>query len=352
MKLNLWRPFAYKLALFAAGLGFTALAQALPYTNLFVFGDSLSDVGNDLIVTGGAIPNPTYYNSGGVSGRFNDGLNYADYLAAGLGLSLTPSVSGGTNYAYGGARTSSVAIGLPPTALSFNQQISAFTATHAHADAGALYVLWIGANDMSDAIAAAAKGTPGAVGAAIGNAMQGIGGAIQTLSGMGATHFLIPNMPDLALIPAITSRGSGGLSLLAHGASTSFNDALADTLAGFTSVDVRAFDVFSVHTAVTADPAAYGFSNVTNACYSGGVDGLALPGGPTPSVCSAPDQYMYWDYEHPTQAMHAVLGSLALAAAVPEPSQALLLLLGLAALGAVRRGRGANNAAWNRLNFR
>lgn len=338
-----------QLALLASGLGFAALAQALPYSNLFVFGDSLSDAGNDLIVTGGAIPNATYYSRGTVSGRFNDGLNYADYLAAGLGLSLTPSESGGTNYAYGGARTSSVAVGLPPTALSFNQQIGAFTATHAQADAGALYVLWIGANDMSDAIAATATGTPGAVGAAIGNAMQGIGSAIQTLSGMGATHFLIPNMPDLALIPAITSRGSAGLSMLAHGASTSFNDALTGTLAGFTSLDIRTFDVFAAHTAVTADPAAYGFSNVTNSCYSGSVSGQALPGGPAPSVCGTPDQYMYWDYEHPTQAMHAVLGAQALAAVVPEPSQWLMLLLGLAALGAARRARGANNAAWLRM---
>ncbi|MDP1109217.1 SGNH/GDSL hydrolase family protein, partial [Klebsiella pneumoniae] len=78
-----------------------------------------------------------------------------------------------------------------------------FDAAHALADPSALYVLWIGANDMSDAIGAAARGHSGAVGSAVADAMQGIGGAITDLSARGARHFLVPNLPDLAVIPAI-----------------------------------------------------------------------------------------------------------------------------------------------------
>ncbi|WP_457420275.1 SGNH/GDSL hydrolase family protein [Roseateles sp. P5_E7] len=342
MKQSLLRRLAHQTALLAAGLGFAAMAQALPYSNLFVFGDSLSDVGNDLDVTGGALPSTLYYTNGTATGRFTNGLSYADYLAAGLGLTLTPSVQNGNNYAFGGARTNSVSVGLPPTALSFNQQISSFTSSHAHADAGALYVLWIGANDMSDAITTAATtGNPGAIGAAVGSSMQSISAAIQTLAGLGATHFLIPNLPDLALIPAINSRGSAGLSFLAHGASTAFNDALADTLAlpAFSALDIRPFDVYAAHADITANPSAYDFANVTDACYTGSVSGQALPGGPAPSVCSSPADYLYWDYEHPTQALHAVLGAQALAAAVPEPSQWLLMALGVAVLVGMRARR-------------
>lgn len=329
----LWRQWA----LLAAGLGLAAAAQALPYSNLFVFGDSLSDVGNDLEVTGGTVPSPTYY----ANGRFANGLSYADHLAAGLGLSLTPSVTGGNGYAFGGARTNSVTVGLPATALSFNQQISAFAGSYSQADAGALYVLWIGANDMSDAITAAATGTPGAVGAAINNAMQGIGAAITALSSRGATHFLIPNLPDLSLIPAVNSRNSVGLSMLAHGASVAFNDALGITLgqSAFASLDIREFDVYTTHRDITANPSAYGFTNVTSACYTGAVSGQPLPGGPAPSVCADAASYMYWDYEHPTAALHAVLGAQALAVAVPEPGQWLLLTLGLTALVGLRRAR-------------
>ncbi|CAN5321951.1 SGNH/GDSL hydrolase family protein [soil metagenome] len=327
------------LTLLTAGLGFAALAQALPYSNLFVFGDSLSDIGNDLIVTGGTVPNTTYYSSGSTVGRFTNGLSYADHLAAGLGLALNPSELGGTDYAYGGARTSSVAVGLPVTALSFNQQIAAFNGNHAQADAGALYVLWIGANDMSDAIGAAARGNGAAVGAAISHAMQGIGGAIQNLSSRGATHFLIPNLPDLSLIPALRAFGSPPLSALAQGSSNAFNSALGSTLAqpSFAALDIRQFDVFAVQTAITANPAAYGFTNVTGACFTGNVDGQALPGGPVPTVCSDAATYMYWDFEHPTAALNTVLGAGALAAVVPEPAQWALLILGLAALGWMRR---------------
>ena len=335
------RRLIQQTALLAAGLGFAVMAQALPYSNLFVFGDSLSDVGNDLLVTGGAVPTQTYYSSGTVVGRFTNGLNYADRLATGLGVGLTPSVQGGTDYAFGGARTSSVAAGLPATALSFNQQIGAFTATHAQADSGALFVLWIGANDMSDAITAAALGNPAALGAAVNNAMQGIGGAIQTLSSRGATHFLIPNLPNLSLIPAVSSRGSAGLSALAQSASLAFNNALDGTLAqpAFSTLDIHRYDVFAAQAAITANPAAYGFSNVTSACYTGDVNGAALPGGPVPSVCGNPASYLDWDYEHPTAALHAVLGAQALAAAVPEPAQWLMLMLGLAAVGGMRRAR-------------
>lgn len=328
-------------ALLTVGLGFAAMAQAASYSNLFVFGDSLSDIGNDLVITGGVVPSTTYYTNGSAVGRFTNGLSYADHLAAGLGLGLSPSVLGGNDYAFGGARTGSVAAGLPATALSFNQQIGAFDATHAKADAGALYVLWIGANDLSDAITAAALGNPAAVNTAINNAMLGIGGAIQDLSSRGATHFLIPNLPDLSLIPAVNSRGSAGLSALAQGASQAFNAALEGTLAqaSFSALDIHPFDVYAVQTAITASPSAYGFSNVTSACYTGDVNGLARPGGPAPSVCGNPSSSMYWDYEHPTDALHAVLGAQALAAAVPEPQSWFLLMLGLAMLGGARRAR-------------
>lgn len=334
-----WR----QLTLFAAGLGLAALAQAQSYSNLYVFGDSLSDVGNDLIVTGGLLPSPAYYSQGSVTGRFTNGLSYADHLATSLGLSLTPSVQGGTDYAFGGARVSSVAAGLPPTALSFNQQLAAFDAAHTQADPGALYVLWIGANDMSDAIGATAHGNAGALQAAVTNAMQGIGSAITDLSARGARHFLIPNLPDLAVIPAINGLHSAGLSSIAHGASVSFNDALANTLSqpGFASLDLRRMDVFTALGAITAQPASYGFSNVTDACYTGDVNGAARPGGAAPTVCANPASFLFWDYEHPTASMNTVLGAQALAAAVPEPGTALLMGLGLAALArrrATRRG--------------
>ena len=77
-------------------------ASALPFTNMVVFGDSLSDTGNILISTGGAIPTAPYFN-----GRFSNGPVWIDTLTAGLGLpaGAVASFAGGNNYAFGGART-------------------------------------------------------------------------------------------------------------------------------------------------------------------------------------------------------------------------------------------------------
>jgi outer membrane lipase/esterase len=54
----------------------SAAVSATPFSNMFVFGDSLSDNGNLFAATGGVVPFPDYYDQG----RFQNGPNYADYL--------------------------------------------------------------------------------------------------------------------------------------------------------------------------------------------------------------------------------------------------------------------------------
>lgn len=319
-----------------------ARAEAGLYSGLYVFGDSLSDVGNDLMVTGGVLPSPAYYTDGTHVGRFTNGLNYADYLAAGLGLGLSPSVAGGGNgYAYGTARINSVAVGLPPTVLSFNRQVGSYVAGGA-ADPGALYVLWIGANDMSDLIDAAARAVatgggaavPGMIASGVGAVMDSLAGAVGGLASAGARHFLLPNLPNLSLTPEVRSVGNPGLSALAETISVVFNQSLAGVLGldAFDVLDIHSLDVFAAQTRITLDPAAYGLSNVSDACYTGNIFGSGSPG-----VCSNPDDYLYWDNEHPTGALHALIGKLALAAVLPEPASGGLVLVALALIGCCSR---------------
>lgn len=328
------------------GLCCITAAQASPLSDIYAFGDSLTDVGNDQIITGGAIPNPTIYTDGIHTGRFTNGLNYLDVLSGSLGLSVAPSLAGGTDYAYGGARTDYITPGLAPLGgLSFNQQIARYEATHGAADPNALYVLWIGANDMADAIGASAMGDMNAISAAIGTAMSGISNAIGSLAARGAQHFLVPNLPDLSLTPRISGLSNPLLDVLAQSASVAFNQNLKSTLGfvAFSGLDIRELDVFGALSEIVSDPSRYGFTNVSDPCYTGEVDGTALPpGNPVPpTICATPSQYVFWDYEHPTTATHLLLGERALAVTVPEPPTWSLLLASIALLAFARRPKRA-----------
>lgn len=72
-------------------------------TEIFIFGDSLSDSGSSFALTFGAIPPEPPYDSG----RFSNGLVAVEYLAEDLGFTLNPYYDdgGGNNFAVGGART-------------------------------------------------------------------------------------------------------------------------------------------------------------------------------------------------------------------------------------------------------
>jgi outer membrane lipase/esterase len=81
------------------------------YSNLFIFGDSLSDAGNNAVIFGANVtPVPISGNSfiptfPYASGHYTNGPVWAQSFAFNLGLSASPSLLGGTDYAFGGATT-------------------------------------------------------------------------------------------------------------------------------------------------------------------------------------------------------------------------------------------------------
>ena len=102
-------------------------ALAGPYSAIYSFGDSLSDVGNAFIATGGAQPAPPYY-----SGVFSNGPIWLQDLAPMLGLpapapSLPPD--NGSDYAIGDASTGSTLIYTAGMG-DLPAQIQAFEAAH------------------------------------------------------------------------------------------------------------------------------------------------------------------------------------------------------------------------------
>lgn len=296
------------------------------YSALYVFGDSLSDVGNVFIGTGGAEPASPYFN-----GEFSNGPNWAQDLSHHLGLgTLEPSLlPGGTDYAFGSATTGnpSTASSLVPT---LTQQVGMFLAAAGGiAPSSALYAVWIGSEDVFNILGSGATGLTALAEAQA--AAQSEATDIGTLIDHGARRLLVPLLPDIGLTPAAIAVGAGAAgTLLAE----TYNTALEADVVGLGSVpglDVSYLNAFALVDAVVADPAAFGFTNVTAPCYIGPLTG----GG---SVCADPDTYLYWDTLHPTAAAHAVIASVA-EALVPEPGTMGVLAGGLVGIAFIRRRR-------------
>lgn len=307
------------LALTATTLLAAAPAAAGPYSSLTVFGDSLSDTGNILAVTGGALPVAPY-----LPGRFSDGPNWIDVLAAGLGLpgGAVPSLMGGSNYAFGGART-----GLdsnPPGVLA--QVAGLWAPANPVADATGLYVVVGGGNDMRDA-RSAVGGTDTTRQAAAEAAAKNIADSVSLLASRGARTVMISTLPDLGATPEAFALGKVAES---SDATARYNDAvwalegLLESL--FADLDVIVFDMAGIAADIRANPAAYGFTNV------------GMPCGPFPGSLGADcSTSLFSDALHPSGAAHAILGAAALAMLVPVPATLPLLALGLMGLVVLRR---------------
>jgi outer membrane lipase/esterase len=305
--------------------------------SMFVFGDSLSDTGNNRAViasqvtgAGGTytptpataitsnfyIPSIPY-----ASGTYSNGSVWSDYFAARINApgAALGSLEGGTNFAFGGARVGPEGAGFP---FSLRDQVNQYLgATRGVADANALYVVAGGGNNARDAVDAAfAAFTSGidpsaGIGAAATAYAADVGAMVTQLRTAGATHIVVWNTPNLGATPAAISSGAAAVGL-SRSVSGAFNQALGVALAG-SSVSI--FDVFGVSTRI---PSSSGITDFTNACVTG--------------VCTDAGTYAFWDAIHPTTAAHRVISDL-LYGQIPVPGVALLFGIGLLAMGAVRR---------------
>lgn len=302
-------------------------AHAAPFSSVVIFGDSLSDSGNNRIaglfnpaqvITGNTyIPSFTY-----ASGVYSNGPTWATQFTASLGLSAIPSLAGGTNYAFGGAVTSGA--GFP---YSLTTQVGQFLGAHPAAPSDALYVIEGGGNNLR--AAATALSAPGLsfaqqISIISDNASRfatDIGNMVDSLQAAGAQNIIVWNAPNFSGTPFAGATGTQDLSALLG---STMNSALAYRLNS--EVGVKTFDVFGLIGTIAANPGAYGLSNISDAC------GAAI------NNCD-PATALFWDGIHPSTKGHQLIAGAMMAAAVPEPSTYLLFAFGLAGLAAWQRRR-------------
>ncbi|MEM9265567.1 MAG: SGNH/GDSL hydrolase family protein [Cyanobacteria bacterium P01_F01_bin.13] len=328
---------------------------AATFSNLYVFGDSLSDAGNvfnatiavnELPVPPGVVvppvspPDPPYF-----QGRNSNGPVWVEYLADDLNLSLTnstelsflfpgapvpspitvtadgPAVSPffngslsttGVNFAFGGAQTGfqgSTDFGelIPGVLAQVNWFQTDLALANTAADADALYVVWAGANDYWGAEPTAARDLLTTT------AVSNLETAVEQLYATGARNFLLPNLPDLGQTPRgrISVSETERLTSLTLTHNTLL-DATIDTLSLLPDNQIISLDAFSLFNQAIQNPAAFDYDNVTDGC-------LLVP------TCLAADpatqnRFLFWDDRHPTTAGHQELASSVFTEPAPSPT--------------------------------
>ncbi len=321
MTTSLFRRAVSATALVVAALA-SVPAQAGTFSNMFVFGDSLSDTHNLFLATGGIFPD---LNQGPYfDGRYSNGPLWVETLAANLGLpnGAKAYLQGGNNYAYAGARTGTDIV--PPGVLA---QVAGLWG--GVGDPNALYVVVGGGNDMRDArskfttnSAADNAGRQLAANAAVTNLAQSLG----FLALHGVKHVLVSDLPDLGGTPEANFLN---LSAASTDATNRFNALLPGLLAtgaGY-GLDMSFLDLAGLLQKVIVDAntnggAKYGITDVTEPCKG-------FLGSVSQHACSVS---LFSDSLHPSAAAHKLIGEAAFAAVVPEPETYALLAFGLLAV--------------------
>jgi phospholipase/lecithinase/hemolysin len=280
------------------------------YSNIFVFGDSLSDTGNYASIS--APFSYPYWN-----GSFSNGPVAVETLAEELSannsvpLTVKPSLhligaQSGTNYSVAGARASTNEV------IDLSMQVHAFLIHHQFsAPNDALYIVFIGGNDLR---AARDEMDPTASSEIIKKAVTGIDQTVRTLAKSGAKHFLVVNAPNLGAIPE-TQLISQQLNFPLLPALTTlktqaFNARLYLALLKTQwelKMPIAKFNLFVSSEEIVRHAKRYDIENTSDYCFST----FALQFNPScldSNNVPRFDSYFYFDEIHPTAKVHKISG--------------------------------------------
>lgn len=319
-------------------------AWASAVDNLVAFGDSLSDNGNAAAalasvgqtlgnyapnaLTDGPNTNPPTTGPFGLwvdqfAGKFGLPDPAPVIVNTPGGLALNPA---GTNFAVASAQTGhnpNFSLAAPPTSANVpwtTDQVGLFNALNSSsASPNSLYSFWAGSDDISNALTS----NPLNVVSVARTAADNIESNIKTLAGEGGKYFLWFNLPPLGDTPAVRSFGPLA-TLAANAAASAFNDQMTGDITSLlntvNNIVIISVDVHAAFDQIEGNPAAFGFTNITDPAQGQNVD---------------PNTFLFWDSLHPTTAADALVAELAannasqFVSASPEPASVGMGFLGI-----------------------
>lgn len=284
------------LALGVSG-NIAALAQEStneqPYfTDLIVFGDSLSDPGNIPLLTGLDSPPAPYFQN-----QFSSGPVFSTLYDELLGFNASRAL----NFAVGGAQFGTTNIDPALNGTGISAQIAGYLATNPTIEETELFHVLGGANNYFAALAAISA-DPANAATLLTNSVDAtiaiMAADTQSLLDAGAHQFVLPNLPNLGGTPLFTGIGQQELGFnfsLLH------NNGVKAVAAGLNDQGAIAYvvDSYTVNADIQANPSKYGLTNTTAPCF------VESP----LSLCSNDDEYQFFDNVHPTGAVHAVFAA-------------------------------------------
>lgn len=280
------------------------LTKLKTFSRIIVFGDSMSDNGNlyqrsvELSLIFPISPilpvSPPYYN-----GRFTNGQVWVELLSKKLNISEGSLI----NYAYAGARVQQDYMPIP----SLDKQVNKYLNWNRSGDPYALYVVWIGSNDIL-------RGYENGDDELLSSISSGIEYNIRRLINHGAKHILSPQLPDLSLVPDSYDRDQANgnneysqrLKILSEKYNKIHKELLAKLSSEYPGVNIMTFNVYQFLNDARDKAKEYGFNFTHERCNPNNYWEDEL------DTCVLPKEYVFWDGVHPTAKAHEILSGLML----------------------------------------
>ncbi|KAF3974468.1 hypothetical protein CMV_002191 [Castanea mollissima] len=323
------------------------LSEAQMVPGIYVFGDSLVDVGNNnyLKLSLAKADLPHYgidFPNHKASGRFTNGMNAADFLAEKVGLPTSPpyfsllddsnnnnnvSFLKGVSFASGGAR---ILDGTDPyvfQSIHLTQQIGYFSTVYEdlYKQLGSsgvknhlsksIFAIVIGSNDILGYFRSSDlqnKTTPDQY---VDSMVLSLKDKLKRLYNFGARKFVIVGIGTIGCCPARRRETEneecrGEINFWSVKYNKGLISMLQELKFDLKDIHYSFFDTYKVLLDFIQRPATYGFVEVKAACCGLGTLNAEIFCLPIAAYCSNRRDYIFFDRVHPTEAAHRIFVDL------------------------------------------